>query len=185
MKRGRLAGAANFTTDNLHTLNMFCMKYKPIAGDEWEFVANDYNKATGQNRSAEALKKKFRELRDKKIPTGDPDCPDHVRDAKRTHRMTNERVMLDTSMPDPEIKVVEQKPEPEANIYDDLSLGFELNIFYIIRKIKEETNGKFLITGINTDAVMFLWDQEINLSVCNDNLQSILKQPIKMNKKEH
>ena len=32
---------------------------------------------------------------------------------------------------------------------------------------------------------MFLCDTEINLSVCNDNLQSILKQPIKMNKKEY
>ena len=42
-----------------------------------------------------------------------------------------------------------------------------------------------MITGINTDAVMFLCDTEINLSVCNDNLQSILKQPIKMNKKEY
>jgi len=72
-------------------------------------------------------------------------------------------------------------------LYCVLYYNFEwnLNIFDTIRKIKEETNGKFLITGINTDAVMFLCDTEINLSVCNDNLQSILKQPIKMNKNQY
>ena len=81
------------------------MKYKPIGAEVWDLVAREYNAVTGQARTGKALKKKFRELRD------NLNCPTHVRDAIRIHRMINERVMLDSSMNKDAIPG-EPKPEP-------------------------------------------------------------------------
>lgn len=52
---------------------------------------------SGEIRTGEALKKKFRTLRDSKVPTGDRNCPEHIVEAKRAFRLVNERVMLNTT----------------------------------------------------------------------------------------
>ena len=71
-------------------------------------------------------------------------------------------------------------------IYHSIILSGILNVFQIVDKIDELTNGKYFISGINTDAVYFLsnLDNDFNLKVDNKNLESILEQPIKLNKDE-
>jgi hypothetical protein len=38
-----------------------------------------------KERTTEPLKQKFQELVHKKVPTGDPNCPPYIRDAKRIY----------------------------------------------------------------------------------------------------
>ena len=84
-------------------------------------------------------------------------------------------------------KNTERMDSDNCLIYHSIILSGILNVFQIVDKIDELTNGKYFITGINTDAVYFLsnLDNDFNLKVDNKNLESILKQPIKLNKDEY
>jgi hypothetical protein len=59
----------------------------PIGNPDWERVWDKhvFNFPT-KERTLESLKRKFQELANKKIPTGDPYCPPHIRNAKRIYR---------------------------------------------------------------------------------------------------
>ena len=59
----------------------------PVGNPEWERIWERHNSCyPNQDRTVESLKRKFQELAKKKIPTGDPNCPPHVRFAKRIYR---------------------------------------------------------------------------------------------------
>ena len=59
----------------------------PVGNPEWELIWEQHNSCyPNQDRTIESLKRKFQELAKKKIPTGDPNCPPHVRFAKRIYR---------------------------------------------------------------------------------------------------
>jgi len=55
----------------------------PISGEEWEDVETEHMiEYAEHNRTAASIRRKFMELYNKKIPTGDPTMPDTVRLAK-------------------------------------------------------------------------------------------------------
>ena len=57
---------------------------KPIGPDEWQQVVDEHNQLYGEmNRSVDSLRRKFASLHRKKVPTGDPHCPEEVKLAKR------------------------------------------------------------------------------------------------------
>jgi hypothetical protein len=57
---------------------------RPIGGAEWEIVADTHMTLYPElNRDALSLRRKFNALHSSTVPTGDPDCPDYVRRAKR------------------------------------------------------------------------------------------------------
>ena len=63
----------NFLLDNIKNV-------MPIAGTEWDTVASIHNEEYPQHaRAAESLCQKFQEVVQKTGPTGDPNCPPHVR----------------------------------------------------------------------------------------------------------
>ncbi|KAH9466259.1 hypothetical protein Pst134EB_001317 [Puccinia striiformis f. sp. tritici] len=69
--------------------------YLPLGRDKWTHVLDQYNRyATSNNRSSrdlEPLKIKFRALVNHTKPTGDPDCPTYVREAKYAQRDMDKR----------------------------------------------------------------------------------------------
>ena len=55
---------------------------KPIGKDEWEEVVRQHNQVYPE-RNLDSIRRKYQTLHRMKKPTGDPDCPEHVRLAKR------------------------------------------------------------------------------------------------------
>ena len=55
----------------------------------WDRLAGAFNEGARRDdmRDAEALKNKFIRLKNHPKPTGDPDCPEEVRRAKRVQRL--------------------------------------------------------------------------------------------------
>jgi hypothetical protein len=63
-------------------------KYIPIGGDQWKKVAEEFGKLSKEHeRDETSLKKKFMNLANSKAPTGDPNCPVDVKEAKFLYRL--------------------------------------------------------------------------------------------------
>jgi hypothetical protein len=65
----------------------------PRGNEEWKLVTEEFNRGLDQKnkRDQEALKSKFNRIRSHPKPTGDPTCPDSVKDAKRIQKEIEER----------------------------------------------------------------------------------------------
>ena len=75
---------ANFSREELDSFLDIVNEILPISVTQWEHVAEMHNsRYPDKGRSVESLKRKFKELHIKQIPTGDPHCPPAVRRAKR------------------------------------------------------------------------------------------------------
>ena len=67
-------------------------EFLPISGQEWDLVANRHSAYHPElDRTADHLKKKFNELARRTIPTGDPNCPADVREAKAIRHLIIEK----------------------------------------------------------------------------------------------
>ena len=78
------ARGLGFSTDETKALLRSIEKYLPIGGLEWDTVVSEHEVLFPvEQRTKEALKRKFAALHNKRIPTGDPHIPDSVRYAKR------------------------------------------------------------------------------------------------------
>ncbi len=65
----------------------------PIGPEEWELVADTHSlDFPAHNREASSLRRKFQSLYNQQVPTGDPTCPPHVRQAKRLKFQIEARV---------------------------------------------------------------------------------------------
>ena len=83
--RGNARGAGRrFTITELENLNEVISQVLPIGGEEWEEVANLHSQQYPEHqRDSVNLRRKFKEMYKVRIPTGDPECPEHIRTAKR------------------------------------------------------------------------------------------------------
>ena len=71
-------------------------KHLPIGSEEWEVVASEHKENFPvQNRTDDSLKRKFASFYRSKVPTGDPNCPPHVRRAKHLRYQIKERSEID------------------------------------------------------------------------------------------
>jgi hypothetical protein len=79
---------ANFTImAELECLLDVIDKIVPIGNPDWERVWYKHvSTFPKKERTVESLKQKFQGLARHKIPTGDPACPPHIRNAKRIYR---------------------------------------------------------------------------------------------------
>ena len=78
---------AKFTIAELERLLDVIDEILPIGAPDWEKVWDRHvSNFPKKERTVESLKRKFQELARKKIPTGDPECPPHIRNAKRIFR---------------------------------------------------------------------------------------------------
>lgn len=81
----------------------------PISGEEWEEVETEHMiEYAENNKTGASLRRKFMELYNKKVPTGDPNMPDTVRLGKKIHSK------------------IEEKSDAAINVdVDDAELGIE------------------------------------------------------------
>lgn len=82
-----------FTKEETEVLLDFVQDHLPISGEEWEdLVTKDYNERFTENqRDFDSLRRKFFRMANASAPTGDPNCPPHIRRAKHIKRWIEER----------------------------------------------------------------------------------------------
>ncbi|KNE96577.1 hypothetical protein PSTG_10135 [Puccinia striiformis f. sp. tritici PST-78] len=94
-RAGRARGSQGYSVADCEALVNAVKAYLPLGRDEWTHVLDQYNwYATSNDRSSrdlEPLKIKFRALVNHTKPTGDPDCPTYVREAKYAQRDMDKR----------------------------------------------------------------------------------------------
>jgi hypothetical protein len=74
MPRGR---STDYTKEELLHFLSIALCVKPISQTAWEMVLAEHNVEFGhKNRTVESFRRKYSQLHRKKIPTGDPECPD-------------------------------------------------------------------------------------------------------------
>ena len=67
----------------------------PISGDEWRAVQQEHLTAyPDADRTVDSLRRKFSSLHRSRVPTGDPNCPAEVREAKRIKCLIIERAQI-------------------------------------------------------------------------------------------
>jgi hypothetical protein len=77
-----------FTIAEMESLLDVIGEIVPIGNPNWEQVWDSHTTCYPQKeRTAKLLRCKCQELARKKMPTGDPNCPPHIRSAKRMYRM--------------------------------------------------------------------------------------------------
>ncbi len=77
-----------FTIAEMESLPDVIEEIIPIGNPDWERVWDSHTTCyPKKERTAKLLRCKFQELARKKMPTGDPNCPPHIRSAKCIYRM--------------------------------------------------------------------------------------------------
>jgi hypothetical protein len=75
-----------FTTNELESLAEAVADIIPISNTDWDSILEIHDaNFLGLNRTSDSLKCKFQEMARTKIPAGDPNCPHHIRIAKRAY----------------------------------------------------------------------------------------------------
>ena len=75
-----------FTTHELESLAEAVADIIPMSNTDWDNILEIHvANFPGLNRTSDSLKRKFQEMARTKIPTGDPNCPNHIRIAKRAY----------------------------------------------------------------------------------------------------
>ncbi|CDO68933.1 hypothetical protein BN946_scf185000.g76 [Trametes cinnabarina] len=95
---GRRQGVLNFSKQDVTELLHLIRQHMPAGQNGWQKVVTSYNAyASTQGRPKRdviSLRGKYYKLVNAKKPTGDPDCPPEVCEAKRIERAIQERVCL-------------------------------------------------------------------------------------------
>jgi hypothetical protein len=88
-------GSQGYSGNDCLALFNFVKHVRPLGSNNWERVHDLYNQYALETkrspRDADPLKTKFRAMVASKKPTGDPDCPIWIREAKRANMMIKDR----------------------------------------------------------------------------------------------
>ncbi|KAA1116441.1 hypothetical protein PGT21_013962 [Puccinia graminis f. sp. tritici] len=94
-RTGRQQGSQGYSGNDCLALVNFVKHVQPLGSNDWEHVHELYNQyaleAGRSTRDADPLKTKFRAMVSSRKPTGDPDCPVWIREAKRANMMIKDR----------------------------------------------------------------------------------------------
>jgi hypothetical protein len=75
---------ANFSSEELDSFLDSVEDILPLSTTQWESVVETHSaRYPDKGRTVDSLKRKFKELHIKRIPTGDPHCPPAVRHSKQ------------------------------------------------------------------------------------------------------
>ena len=93
---GRAKGSQGYSVADCVSLVDGVKAFLPLGAQEWGYVLDQYNNYATENnwviRNLDPLKIKLCALATHSKPTGDPDCPLHIRDAKATLKAMDSRV---------------------------------------------------------------------------------------------
>jgi len=97
-RHGRAKGLQGYSAADCTALVAAVKQVLPLGSQEWALVLTKYNDYADQNnratRDLDPLKIKFRALVNHSKPTGDPDCPTYVREAKSTQMAIDKRAEI-------------------------------------------------------------------------------------------
>lgn len=116
-KRARGGGSGpRFSVAEMENLLDSIEQVLPLGPDEWEAVADAHLMSyPTYQRDAVSLRRKFQSLYNTKIQTGNPECPPHIRKAKRLRYRIEERAdtsnMVDGN--DVDIGIADEENEEE------------------------------------------------------------------------
>jgi len=89
---GRQLGRTNYSSSELDHMLEFARELLPISGAEWDLVASRHSVFHPElERTGDQLKKKFNKLARTQIPTGNPNIPPAVREAKEIRDLIVEK----------------------------------------------------------------------------------------------
>ena len=109
----------SFKSDEIESMLEFVNEHLPIGPADWSKVQLAHlERWPKKERFAQSLKRKFQELYNKKIPTGDPHCPPNVRLAKQIFRLIEERTDSSAQVADTDLGI-EDSDDEEEDIADD------------------------------------------------------------------
>ena len=112
----------NFTQDELLNLFSIMEDIKPIGPDEWEKVINEHS-VMYPGRDVDSIRRKFINCHRKKVPTGDPDCPEEIRLAKRVKYLIGDRANLGGGQEEYDMET----NRFDTNVADDDSMAVAAN----------------------------------------------------------
>ena len=94
MAKGKKGRGTTFTTHELDILLKLVEERLPMGGEQWEALTNEYNRGfpADRQRDMDSLRLKFKTLKNKRKPTGDPTCPPEVRRAKQADRAIQQQM---------------------------------------------------------------------------------------------
>ena len=97
-RHGCAKGSQGYSAADCTALVSAVKEVLPLGAQEWALVLTQYNDyAEANNRASrdlDPLKIKFRALVNHTKPTGDPDCPSYVREAKSTQMAIDKRAEI-------------------------------------------------------------------------------------------
>jgi len=110
-KPGRVNGAKTYSVPSLKVLNTIVEKVLPLGRNMWNTVCEQYNQKTKESRDWDSLKTRWMKMVNDKKPTGDPDCPEHIKKAKILYHLI-------TESSDAGQLGVEEEEEEEEEVHD-------------------------------------------------------------------
>ena len=119
---GSRSRGKNFTQDELLNLFSIMEDIKPIGPDEWEKVVNEHS-VMYPGRDVDSICRKFINCHRKKVPTGDPDCPEEIRLAKRVKYLIGDRANLGGGQEEYDMET----NRFDTNVADDDSMAVAAN----------------------------------------------------------
>ncbi|KAI0666350.1 hypothetical protein C8Q78DRAFT_995032 [Trametes maxima] len=129
---GRRRGTMNFSFADVSELLRLIRQHLPIGQHGWERVCIGYNAYASSSgrpkRDVQSLRTKYYKLVNAKKPTGDPECPPHVREAKHIDRDIEEHVhmgVLNDDDPVPAEWEADRNPSPDPESEEDDDQGDE------------------------------------------------------------
>ena len=90
---GRRAGSSNYTDAEVRNLFGVLREVLPIGPDEWQ-EALDKHSENYPGRELDSICRKYATSHRKPVPTGDPTCPWHVREAKAIKYLIGQKAEL-------------------------------------------------------------------------------------------
>jgi hypothetical protein len=94
-KKKEKGKGSHYSTEEIDLIMDIVEEVLPSGEYMWERVAKEYNERKPRGsacRDMESIRIKFRKFKNEKKPTGDPNCPEHVRRAKRIARLIDNHV---------------------------------------------------------------------------------------------
>jgi hypothetical protein len=119
---GRRAGVHNWTKEETMSMLSLVKDMKPIGDEAWKDVAAEHAKDYPFRSDKYALMRKYGNLHRKPIPTGDPDCPEEVKFAKRIKYLIGNKADCGDADEEFDLRKVKHgesganpNPDPQAN----------------------------------------------------------------------
>jgi hypothetical protein len=104
-----------YSSEELHNFLDIIKGILPISATAWECIAEVHlSRYLDMGRMVDSLKQKFKELHNKKVPTGNPLCPPYVARVKHLrHQIIDKMDGTDLNVEEDDAK--EDKEDPDTN----------------------------------------------------------------------